>query len=321
MEGVYDLFIIGHTYIMKIGIPKGLLYYKYHPFLITFFSELGAEIITSVDTNKEILDEGIKCCVDEACLPIKIFHGHVSSIKDKCDIIVIPRIMQLRKREYICPKFCGLPEMVLNSITDMPKSIIEPIYATSQNILYNWALVAGRTVTRDRIKINMAFNKALSVQNSHRTGIKNENFEIKVALSGHPYNVYDNYINMNIVKKLNRLGVGVITEEYIDDEVKDNEVKKLYKKPFWTFARNNYGFTVNASNENIVDGIIYISSFNCGIDSVTVELIKYGIDDFPFLILKIDEQTGEAGLNTRIEAFVDLLERRSCIENNISTHG
>lgn len=321
MEGVYDLFIIGHTYIMKIGIPKGLLYYKYHPFLITFFSELGAEIITSVDTNKEILDEGIKCCVDEACLPIKIFHGHVSSIKDKCDIIVIPRIMQLRKREYICPKFCGLPEMVLNSITDMPKSIIKPIYATSQNILYNWALVAGRMVTRDRIKINMAFNKALSVQNSHRTGIKNENFEIKVALSGHPYNVYDNYINMNIVKKLNRLGVGVITEEYIDDEVKDNEVKKLYKKPFWTFARNNYGFTVNASNENIVNGIIYISSFNCGIDSVTVELIKYGIDDFPFLILKIDEQTGEAGLNTRIEAFVDLLERRSCIENNISTHG
>jgi len=60
---------------------------------------------------------------------------------------------------------------------------------------------------------------------------------------------------MNIVKKLNRLGVGVITEEYIDDEVKDNEVKKLYKKPFWTFTRNNYGFTVNASNENIVDGI------------------------------------------------------------------
>ena len=97
---------------VKIGIPKGLLYNKYHPFLVTLFSELGAEIITSGDTNKEILDEGVKHCVDEACLPIKIFHGHVSAIKDKCDVIIIPRIMQLKKREYICPKFCGLPEMV-----------------------------------------------------------------------------------------------------------------------------------------------------------------------------------------------------------------
>lgn len=306
---------------MKIGIPKGLMYYKYHPFLQVFFSELGAEIITSLDTNKEILDEGVKCCVDDACLPIKIFHGHVSSIKNKCDIIVIPRIMQLRKREYICPKFCGLPEMVLNSIEDMPKAIIEPIYATSENKLYSWALHAGGMVTRDRAKIKNAFTKALNVQRNHKTGIKNGGFEINVALSGHPYNVYDNYINMNIVKKLNRLGVGIITEEFIRDEVKDIKVKKLYKKPFWTFTRNNYGFAASVSDDNTVDGIIYISSFNCGIDSVTVELIKYEIEDFPFLILKLDEQTGEAGINTRIEAFVDLLERRRFNENNISAHG
>lgn len=306
---------------MKIGIPKGLLYEKYYPFLQTFFSELGTEIITSVNTNKEILDEGVKYCVDEACLPIKIFHGHVYSIKNECDIIVIPRIMQLRKREYICPKFCGLPEMVLNNIPNMPKAITEPIYATSEDNLFKWALVAGKMITRDRSKIESAFNKALFVQKKNITGIKNENYELNVALSGHPYNIYDSYINMNIVKKLNKLGVGIITEEYIDDEIIENEVKSLYKKPFWTFARKNYGFTVNAYNDKILDGIIYISSFNCGIDSVITELIKNKIGDYPFLILKVDEHTGEAGLDTRIEAFVDMLERRSLIENNISSHG
>ncbi|EPS51229.1 hypothetical protein CFSAN002368_13443 [Clostridium botulinum A1 str. CFSAN002368] len=35
--------------------------------------------------------------MDEACLPIKIFHGHVSSIKDECDIILLPRMMQIEK--------------------------------------------------------------------------------------------------------------------------------------------------------------------------------------------------------------------------------
>lgn len=306
---------------MKVGIPKGLLYYKYYPFLETFFGELGAEIVTSVNTNKVILDEGVKYCVDEACLPIKIFHGHVSSIKDKCDIIVIPRIMQLRKREYICPKFCGLPEMILNNISDMPRAITEPIYATTEAKLFDWVKVAGKTITKDKFKIEKAFNRALNAQHKHKTGIKNENYELNVALSGHPYNIYDNYVNMNVIKKLNKLGVGVITEEYIDGKMIDNEVKNLYKKPFWTFTRNNYGFTINATNKSDINGIIYISSFNCGIDSVTIELIKDKVGDYPFLILKVDEHTGEAGLDTRIEAFVDMIERRCSIENNISSHG
>jgi len=306
---------------MKVGIPKGLLNDKYNPFLHTFFSELGAEIITSVDTDKEILDEGVKYCVDEACLPIKIFHGHVYSLKDKCDIIVIPRIMQLRKREYICPKFCGLPEMVLNSIPDMPKAITDPIYATSEYDLFKWVKKAGKTITKDNLKIRRAFNKALLVQKEHNTGIKDEGYSINIALSGHPYNIYDNFTNMNVVKKLNNLGVGVITEEYLDEGIIEKEVKNLYKKPFWTFARINYGFTINASKEKLLDGIIYISSFNCGIDSVTIELIKHKVGDYPFLILKVDEHTGEAGLDTRLEAFVDMLERRNLIENNIPTHG
>ncbi len=294
---------------MKVGIPKGLLYYKYHPFLQAFFSELGAEIITSPDTNKEILDEGIKYSVDEACLPVKIFHGHVSSLKDKCDIIVIPRIMQVRKREYICPKFCGLPEMVVNSINDVPETITEPIYATSKKKLYNWAEEAGRKITKDSSRIRKAFNIALGEQKNYKLGIKDENYKLRVALAGHPYNIYDNFINMNIVQKLNELGVGVITEEHVDDELIDMEAKNLYKRPFWTFARNSYGFTVHGSREGIFDGIIYISSFACGIDSVVVELIKDKIGNFPFMILKVDEHTGEAGLDTRVEAFVDMLER------------
>jgi predicted nucleotide-binding protein (sugar kinase/HSP70/actin superfamily) len=97
----------------------------------------------------------------------------------------------------------------------------------------------------------------------------------------------------------------------MEDELIDSRVKTLYKRPFWTFARNTYGFTVESSLEKKVNGIIYISSFACGIDSVIVELIKDKIGDFPFMILKVDEHTGEAGLETRVEAFVDMLER-SC---------
>lgn len=304
---------------MKIGIPKGLLYERYYPFLVTFFSELGAEIIISDNTNKIILNEGVKYCVDEACLPIKIFHGHVARIKDKCDIILIPRIMQLREREFICPKFCGLPEMIINNIPDMPKAIIEPIYATSEKKLYKWAESVGKMILNDKKKIKNAFNQALIKQNKYKTGIRNQNYKINIALIGHPYNIYDNFINMNLVKKLNNLGIGVITEEFIEDEIIEEEVKSLYKRPFWTFGKNSYGFASYVAREKVVDGIIYISSFSCGIDSVMIEFIKDRIEDFPLMILKVDEQTGEAGIDTRIEAFFDMLDRRKQYEDNIST--
>ncbi len=306
---------------MKVGIPKGLLYYKYHPFIITFFSELGAEVITSEETNKNILDLGVKHCVDEACLPVKIFHGHAASLKGKCDLILIPRIMQLRKNEFICPKFCGLPEMVLNSIEDMPAAITEPIYATSKKDLYRWAQSAGRKITPNSFKIKQAYKKAYDNQMMHTTGVKDDSNDIKIALVGHPYNIYDSFINMELISKLSELGVSVETMEFTHDFLINLEINNLYKRPFWTFARENYGFSVNAVKEKRIDGIIYVSSFNCGTDSIIIELIKDKIGSFPFLTLKLDEHTGEAGIYTRLEAFTDMLERRMRNESNLSAHG
>ena len=88
----------------KIGIPRGMLYYEYNVMWEDFFRKLGLEVIVSPKTNKDILNSGIERCVDEACLPVKIFHGHVEYLKDKVDYIFIPRIMSIHKKEYGCPK-------------------------------------------------------------------------------------------------------------------------------------------------------------------------------------------------------------------------
>ena len=58
---------------MKIGIPGGLLYYRYEPFIRTFFNELDRDIEYSTVSTREILELGIRNCVDEACLPMKVF--------------------------------------------------------------------------------------------------------------------------------------------------------------------------------------------------------------------------------------------------------
>ena len=106
-----------------------------------------------------------------------------------------------------------------------------------------------------------------------------------------------------------------------EDVPEDYKLKQqigLLKKPYWLFLRDNYGAASYLSEEKRIDGIIYLSSFSCGTDSITIELIRNKVKDLPILVLKLDEHTGEAGFNTRIEAFIELLERRKMREDYLS---
>jgi predicted nucleotide-binding protein (sugar kinase/HSP70/actin superfamily) len=126
---------------------------------------------------------------------------------------------------------------------------------------------------------------------------------------------------MNIIKKLNHLGIGVITEENVSPQNIAREIGKLYKRPFWSLGAGYYGAAASLCRGRKVDGIIYLSSFSCGIDSVVTELIKNEVGDFPYMVLKFDEHTGEAGVDTRIEAFSDMLKRRARVDCNLSSYG
>ncbi len=78
---------------MKIGLPRGLLYYSYEPFLKTFFEELPVDVEISEPTDQRILDKGTASCIGEACLPVKVFSGHVESLRETCDKVAVLRIM------------------------------------------------------------------------------------------------------------------------------------------------------------------------------------------------------------------------------------
>lgn len=296
---------------MKIGLPKALYYYKYFIFIEEFLKKLNITFISSPDTNKYILNDGIKYCIDEACLPIKIFHGHVSYLKNKCDLIVVPRIMKVNNNEYICPKFCGLPEMILNSIPDLPSITTLPIYINDNRKLLKWCINIGKYLGKSTEKSENAFIYAVNKYKNTSYGLNDTNYPLKIALIGHSYTVYDKYINMNIIKKLHSLNIGIITEEQIDNHYKEEALAYLYRKPFWSNVRESFGTAIHLVKKKEIDGIIHLSSFQCGIDSIVIDLIKDIIDTFPMLVLKLDEHSGEAGFDTRLEAFIDMLKRRN----------
>lgn len=138
---------------------------------------------------------------------------------------------------------------------------------------------------------------------------------------GHPYNVYDRHVSMDLLSKLEKCGAEAITIEMVDEEDINRQAARLKKPMFWNYGRNAYGAAMHLAGSGMVDGFICVTSFGCGIDSFVNDLVERRIRNgytIPFITMTIDEHSGEAGFNTRLEAFIDMLCWRRSHENNIS---
>lgn len=322
---------------IKVGIPRALLYYYYYPLWRTFFTELGAEVVLSQPSNKEILEAGLQKAVDEVCFPIKLAYGHVIDLADKADLIFLPRLVSVEKHEYICPKFMGLPDMI-KRIKGLPP-LIDPCVNFNKGILEHSRRVqdTGRLFGVSNHRASQSYLKASKIQARYvkllRLGLLPpealdtlENHDqvaqlhkhkkdgvISIAVLGHPYNIYDSFASMNMIKRLQNMGANIVTAEALSDKtVKDSAARYLSKKMFWTLGRRMAGAAFAYMERRDVAGIVHVAAFGCGPDSMTGELIERHarLLGIPFLNITLDEHTGEAGLLTRLEAFMDMLRRR-----------
>lgn len=296
---------------MRIGVPRSFFYYTYKPFVETFSKGLGLSVEVGKETDEQVLEKGVASCVDEACFPVKVFHGHVQSLSEKCDAVVVPRVMRTEYGESICPKVAGLPDMV--SGTGKSKKLIftSPLYLDDRQALKRslWKSCKALGITKSRF--NDSFSKGIEAQRKEKAGIEDTGYKHKVFLAGHAYNIYDPFANLNVIEKLHNMDVGVVTEERVQrkDKLSYLNYADLMKQPYWSFFVNLFG-SIGALREQGIDGVVYLSSFSCGTDSFTIEMLKNNLDGIPLLVLKLDEQRGEAGFDTRLEAFLDVLKGR-----------
>ena len=66
---------------------------------------------------------------------------------------------------------------------------------------------------------------------------------------------------------------------------------------------------VKLAEEGMIDGVIFLTSFPCGPDSLVNELVMRKIN-IPYLNLIIDDLDSNVGIITRLESFIDILRMR-----------
>ncbi len=319
-----------------IGIPRALSYYNNYPFYYGFFTSLGIKIILSEKTTSKIINQGSQVVVSETCLPVKVFAGHVIDLLEKgCNKIFVPSLQSTGYKINNCSKIRGLAEIIRNVInTDF--IMVEPTLDKTEKIglkdfcyqiaaYYNItdkeridnAIKGGWKVYNKFIELAMQGNccneaLACSINDSKPVYKFKPKKQISVALMAHGYNLFDERISLNLIKKLEKMNVQVYTSLDVERKKAVEAVIRLGEVQYWANELELTGTAANYLLTNGVDGIIALSAFGCGPDSLMVEEISYHCREkgMPLIHLTIDEHTGEAGFVTRLEAFIDMLIRK-----------
>jgi predicted nucleotide-binding protein (sugar kinase/HSP70/actin superfamily) len=298
----------------KIGIPKILWYYEYYPFWDVFFENLGLEVITSEDTNREILKKSINIGIDELCLPTKLAYGHILNLKDRTDYIFLPYISSSLRNSYNCPNFSGLPDIIRHSSLNISSNINCFIDCNIESFISS-IFKLGLSFTKNPKKIFFAYIKAINKwreykKNSYIQELFKETSNLRIGILSHPYILNDPLLGRTIINILKKMKVFIIHNEMIQD-ISLSHIR-IPKGIMWESERKMlkcfYLF-----KELSIDGIINITSFSCGPDAVVSEILHSETKEknIPFLQLVIDENFQENVIFTRIEPFVELIRRRS----------
>ena len=320
-----------------IGIPRAMSFYNNYPFYYGFFTDLGIKIVLSDVTTKQTMSEGAGLVVTETCLPIKVYIGHILNLINKgVKAIFVPSLQSIDKKIYNCSKIRGLPDLVRNVVkkdftmveATLDKSeknqglyeflaeTVKPFGITDMKLIKKASKAGWRCYNNFHVmsKSGMPYTKALSYALQGKVVIENKTKEypISIALVGHGYNIYDERVCMKIFDKLEKMDVEVCTSLQLSDEQLNDGISSLGNEKYWANEDEMTGSAGHYLKDSKVDGVITITAFGCGPDSLMVERITRRAKQFnkPLLNLTIDEQTGEAGFVTRLEAFVDMLFRK-----------
>lgn len=298
---------------IKIGIPKAFLYYRYNVLWKTFFESIGCTVVESCDTNKEILELGKSYSIDESCLASKIYMGHVAYLSDKCDYILVPRICDYGKGAKVCVKFNGIYDIVRNTFLFV-KLIDYNIEKTKHESEFMGLFKLGLKFNKNPFKVLYAYHKAKVKErvNNNRLmtnqKILTKSKKAKILIIAHPYNIYDKYIGEPIVKFLKSMDIDILYADRLDRKIAVANSYELSQGLYWSYSRELIG----ALNyyKKVVDGVIFITAFPCGPDSLVNELLIRKVKNIPMANIIIDESTAEAGLHTRLESFVDIIKQK-----------
>jgi predicted CoA-substrate-specific enzyme activase len=300
-----------------VGIPRAFSVHTLYPLYSWFFHELGIKTFLST----EVAHAGVARAESTYCFPAEIAHGAVQDCLDKgADYVFLPHFRDMPSYEEevhanFCPITQSLPYYIEKAFPDVDKkrwlSLVVSFKFGEGKALELFNMMTGKLGIGEE-ETKAAFAKALSKQQAYFDAIKKLGEEALedarradrpvIALLGRPYNAFTAEANMGIPRKFTTRGYSIVPFDILpfQDE-------KIFPNMYWYYGQQD----VKASNflkkeDNVY--VTYITNFSCAPDSFILHYLKWAMGQKPFLVLEMDSHSADAGIDTRVEAFLDIID-------------
>lgn len=305
---------------LTVGIPRALIIHDLAPLMIAFLNELGVNIVLSGKTSKAIIEHSVELSHTDTCFPVKLLHGHAASLKDS-DYVLYPCAIRLGQKDgdenqkYACPLVQASPFIIKQAI-DLKDRMLTPIIDFSQGrdeVIRNLADTAvqmgfnkskGMKAARAGLKAQDRFEQERSKLGENLLRQIHENGSIGVVLFSRSYMSQDQGANMGIAEKLAQFGVVPVPLDYLP--LMSIDPKQFSDRPYWFYETKLLAAAAITAADPQLYGLI-LTNFGCGPNSFILRVVEDIMGDKPLGQLEIDEHAAEAGIVTRLEAFVDTI--------------
>ncbi|MGD0552601.1 MAG: acyl-CoA dehydratase activase [Sedimentisphaerales bacterium] len=310
-----------------IGIPMAIASWQLLPTFSQFFRELGFDVVLSGRTNKETVRKGLESVTAQPCFPIKVAYGHIVELIEKgVDYIFLPSIVSVtgsfpqNKHNHFCPYVQSFPYQVRSAFGDKlgkTKLLIATLrLGEGDSITQKTFAELGKKLNVPSSLVRKAMIKGFETQQGFEQALLDKGKEILAnvgpneklfVLVSRPYNGCDEGVSLQLPGKFVDAGVEMMPMEMLDLKEARLSDEKLHSEIYWSYGQKILRAAEIIKRDNRLFAV-YLSNFSCGPDSFLMPLFKNIMGNKPCLQLEIDEHSADAGVVTRIEAFLESLK-------------
>jgi predicted CoA-substrate-specific enzyme activase len=309
-----------------VGIPRSFSIHSLYPLYSWFFHELGIKTFLST----EVAHAGVARAESTYCFPAEIAHGAVQDCLDKgADYVLLPHFRDMPSYEddvhaNFCPITQALPYYIEKAFPDVDKKCWLPL-VVSFKFGEGKALELFCQMTQQlgigEGETKRAFTKAMARQQEYFEAARKMGKEALeearranrpvIALLGRPYNAFTAEANMGIPRKFTTRGFSVIPFDILPFE---NE--EIFPNMYWYYGQQDVKASAFLKKEDNIY-VTYITNFSCAPDSFILHYLKWLMGQKPFLVLELDSHSADAGVDTRVEAFLDIIDGYRSKKNEV----
>jgi predicted CoA-substrate-specific enzyme activase len=285
-----------------------------------FFDHLGFRLVLTPPTSAEISRLGIESMAAETCYPVKVAHGHARLLMEKTRFLFLPIPIDMptpqpAERGYYCPMVQSNAHMILAGLGVPPEAVLSPTLCLKSDtgmLALDIHEQIGHQLGLRKTCILRALRHALEKQAEFSRTLfrKGQEFlgrldpqEPVVVVTGRPYNLYDERLNLRLGQSLARIGVAALPMDFIDVSGVD---LAGFSSMYWGLGAQVLRTARWVGARPSTFGL-HLTNFGCGADSFIEHFYKHILGDKVSLILELDEHSATAGVMTRLEAYRNVI--------------